>query len=183
MTVAAGSVLRVIPLQAAEHAHAIINAEKSQNSAGAYQPKYFDAHGYKTLQALCETIIPADADSGGAIEAGAPEFIDLLTSENTDYQAILGPGLKWLDSTCASRHGKAWADCSREQQTAMLDLIAYKKNAEQDESLTKPVEFFAFLRNLTSDGFFTSSIGIRYVGYKGNTYLPEFPGCPPVPGV
>lgn len=183
MTVAAGSVLRVIPLQAAEHAHAIIDAEKSQNSAGAYQPKYFDAHGYKTLQALCDTIIPADADSGGAIEAGAPEFIDLLTSENTDYQAILGSGLKWLDSTCTTRHGKVWADCASEQQTAMLDLIAYKKNAEQDESLTKPVEFFAFLRNFTSDGFFTSRIGIRYVGYKGNTYLPEFPGCPPVPGV
>jgi len=50
-------------------------------------------------------------------------------------------------------------------------------------SLSQAVEFFSFLRNFTADGFFTSKIGIKYLGYKGNTYLVEFPGCPPVPGV
>jgi gluconate 2-dehydrogenase gamma chain len=45
------------------------------------------------------------------------------------------------------------------------------------------VEFFSFLRNFTADGFFTSKIGIKYLGYKGNTFLPEWPGCPPVPGL
>src|SRR6202789_4741420 len=91
-----GSVLRVIPLEAAAYAHDVIDAEKA--NAGGYAPKFFDAHGYKTLQALCETIFPADADSGGAIEAGAPEFIDLLTSENPQYQLTLGGGLMWLAS-------------------------------------------------------------------------------------
>ena len=62
-----------------------------------------------------------------------------------------------------------------------VDLIAYKKNAETDASLSPVVEFFAFLRNLTADGFFTNAIGIEYLGYIGNTYLAEFPGCPPVP--
>jgi hypothetical protein len=161
----------------------MIEAEKADAKAGAYTPKFFDAHTYKTLQALCETILPADADSGGAIEAGAPEFIDLLTSENTDYQSKLGGGLKWLDSTCATRYGKAWLDCAPKQQSEILDLIAYRKSAAQDESLTDAVEFFSFLRNFTADGFFTSKIGIKYLGYKGNTYLPDFPGCPPVPGV
>jgi hypothetical protein len=178
---AAGSVLRVIPLQAAEYAHHLIEDEKS--TAPAYAPKYFDAQQYKTLQALCETIIPADADSGGAIEAGAPEFIDLLTSENTDYQKTLGDGLKWLDATCTTRFGKAYLDCAPSQQKEILDLIAYRKRAERDESLVQPVEFFSFLRNFTADGFFTSKIGIKYLGYKGNTFLTEFPGCPPVPGV
>ncbi len=106
-----GSVLRVIPLQAAEYAHHLIDDEKS--AAPAYSPKFFDPHEYKTLQALCETIFPADADSGGAIEAGAPEFIDLLTSENADFQKKLGDGLKWLDSTCTTRYGKPWLDCLR----------------------------------------------------------------------
>jgi gluconate 2-dehydrogenase gamma chain len=179
----AGSVLRVIPLQAAEHVHNMIDAEKADAKAGVYTPKFFDPHAYKTLQALCETIIPADADSGGAIEAGAPEFIDLLTSENTDYQSILNGGLKWLDSTCTTRYGKAWLDCSPQQQAEILDLIAYRKNAAQGESLKEPVQFFSFLRNFTADGFFTSKIGIKYLGYKGNTFLTEFPGCPPVPGM
>jgi gluconate 2-dehydrogenase gamma chain len=43
------------------------------------------------------------------------------------------------------------------------------------------VEFFSTLRKFTADGFFTSEIGIKYLGYVGNTYLTEFPGCPPVP--
>src|SRR5215469_16059074 len=95
----AGSVLRVIPLEAAEYAHHIIAMEQTDGRSGVYTPKFFDAHQYKTLQSLCETILPADKDSGGAIEAGAPEFIDLLTSENTEYQDQLGDGLKWLDAT------------------------------------------------------------------------------------
>ena len=183
MGAVAGSVLRVIPLHAAEYAHHMIDAEKADAKSGAYTPKYFDAHGYKTLQALCETIFPADGDSGGAIEAGAPEFIDLLTSENTDYQAKLGGGMKWLDATCTTRYGKAWLECAAQQQSEILDLIAYRKNADQDDSLSDPVEFFAQLRNMTADGFFTSKVGIKYLGYKGNTFLTEFPGCPPVPGL
>jgi len=183
MGAAAGSVLRVIPLQAAEFAHAVIQAEKSKDKAAEYKPKFFDAHQYKTLALLCETILPADADSGGAIEAGAPEFIDLLTSENTEYQTRLVGGLIWLDSVCSGRYGKAYLDCAPQQQTEMLDLMAYRKNGARDESLITGVEFFSFLRNFTADGFFTSKIGIKYLGYKGNTYLTEFPGCPPVPGV
>ena len=91
MTAVAGSVLRVIPLEAAEYAHRMVSAEKA--SAKTYAPKFFSAHDYKTLQTLCQTIIPADAETGGAIEAGAPEFIDLITSENKDYQLALGGGL------------------------------------------------------------------------------------------
>jgi len=183
MGAVAGSVLRVIPLEAAEYAHGLIDAEKAGADGAGYTPKFFSAQGYKTLQSLCETILPADADCAGALEAGAPEFVDLITSENTMYQAQLGDGLKWLDATCTTRFGKAYLDCTPQQQTEMLDLIAYRKNAAQDESLAHAVDFFSLLRNLTADGFFTSKIGIKYLGYKGNTYLEEFPGCPPVPGV
>jgi len=183
MGAVAGSVLRVIPLEAAEYADNMIEAERSDAKGGGYVAKFFDAQQYKTLQALCDTILPADADSGGAIEAGAPEFIDLLTSENADYQSKLGSGLKWLESTCKEKYGKAFLDCAPQQQKEILDLIAYRKNAESDEGLGPAVAFFSLLRNMTADGFFTSKIGIKYLGYKGNTYLTEFPGCPPVPGM
>src|SRR5215467_11363308 len=120
MGVAASSVLRVIPLQAAELAHHMIAAEKAAAPAKGYTPKFFTAHGYKTLQTLCQTIFPADTDSGGAIEAGAPEFIDLLTSENPDYQRTLGGGLMWLDNTCLDRYDKTYLDCGPEQQKEIL---------------------------------------------------------------
>jgi gluconate 2-dehydrogenase gamma chain len=180
---AAGSVLRVIPLQAAEYAHSLIASEKAASKTAQYAPKFFSPAQYKTLRKLCETILPADADCGGALEAGAPEFIDLLTSENRQYQLSLGGGLMWLDSACTDRYGNAYLNCTTQQQTEILDRIAYRKNSEQNPGLSQGIEFFAFLRNLTADGFFTSKIGIQYLGYIGNSFLPEFPGCPPVPGV
>jgi gluconate 2-dehydrogenase gamma chain len=91
--------------------------------------------------------------------------------------------VKWLDATCTTRFGKAYLECAQQQQKQILDLIAYRKNAETDESLSKAVEFFTLLRNMTADAFFTSKIGIKYLGYKGNTFLTHFDGCPPVEGV
>jgi gluconate 2-dehydrogenase gamma chain len=182
MGAVAGSVLRVIPAEAAEYAHRLIAAEKADGKT-EYTPKFFPPQQYKTLRVLCETIFPADADCGGAIEAGAPEFIDLLTSENPEYQLKLGGGLMWLDATCTDRYGKAYLDCAPQQQKEILDKIAYRKNARSDAGLSQGVSFFSFLRDLTADGFFTSKIGIAYLGYIGNTFLTEFPGCPPVPGV
>jgi gluconate 2-dehydrogenase gamma chain len=183
LTAVGGSVLRVIPLEAAEYAHRMVRAEKVAAADQAYAPKFFSAHAYKTLQSLCQTIIPSDDDAKGAIEAGAPEFIDLITSENKHYQVALGGGLMWLDNTCLDRYGKVYLDCASAQQKEILDLIAYSKNAKQDPGLGQGTQFFGFLRKLTADGYFTSEIGIEYLGYIGNTFLKEFPGCPPVPGV
>lgn len=176
-----GSVLQLIPLAAAEHVHRMVRQEKAQAEAGAYKPKFFPPHQYETLRSLCDAIIPADEKSGGAIQAGAPEFIDLLTSENKEYQLDLGGGLMWLDGFCNDRFGNAYLGCTAEQKTQVLDLIAYRKNALADPGLSQGVEFFAFLRKLTTDGFYSSEIGIADLEYIGNTFVREFPGCPPVP--
>jgi hypothetical protein len=181
MSAVSGSVLQVIPAKAAEYAHQAIHNEKVASTAGKYGPKFFTAHQYEMLTTLCDTIIPKDEKSGGAVEAGAPEFIDLLTSENEDYQVALGGGLMWLDNFCTDRYSNVFLDCTAEQKKEVLDLIAFRKNAKQDLSLSQGVAFFAFLRRLTCDGFYTSKIGIEDLQYIGNTALREFPGCPPLP--
>jgi gluconate 2-dehydrogenase gamma chain len=176
-----GSVLQVIPAEAAEFAHQMVRKEKATSPAGKYVPKYFSAHQYETVSALCDAIIPKDEKSGGAVEAGAPEFIDLLTSENPEYQLKLGGGLAWLDNFCTDKYEKVFLECTPEQRKEVLDLIAFRKNAKQDAALSQGVAFFAFLRNMTCDAFYTSKIGIEDLQYIGNTSLREFPGCPPVP--
>jgi len=178
---AGGSVLQMIPAQAAEYAHGLIQKEKAASAAGKYVPKYFPAHQYETLTSLCDTIIPKDERSGGAVEAGAPEFIDLLTSENEEFQMRLGGGLMWLDNFCVDRYGKMYLECVPEQRKEVLDLIAYRKNAKENPGLTSGVAFFAIVRNMTCDGFYTSKIGIADLQYIGNTSVHEFPGCPPMP--
>jgi gluconate 2-dehydrogenase gamma chain len=179
--VAGGSVLQSVPLQAARRVHQMIAQERAHSPARTYRPKFFSAHQYQTLSSLCDAIIPADEHSAGAVKAGAPEFIDLLTSENKDYQLSLSGGMMWLDGLCADRFDSTYLACSPAQKKQVLDLIAYRKNADKDAALSQGVEFFAFLRRLTSDGFYTSEIGIEDLQYIGNTFVREFPGCPAVP--
>lgn len=176
----AESVLRVIPAQAAEYAHRMVRQAKSAAPPGKYLPKYFSEAQYATLRALCQLILPGDEKSAGALEAGAPEFIDLLASENEEYQGKLGGGLMWLEHYCSEHYDSSFLHASPEQQTRVLDLIAFRKNARVDPSLSQGVSFFAFLRDMTCDAYYTSKIGIADLGYVGNTSLSEFPGCPPL---
>jgi gluconate 2-dehydrogenase gamma chain len=178
---AGGSVLQVIPAKAAEYIHRLVRTEKSSGATAKYTPKYFSAHQYATLIFMCDAILPKDEHSGGAVEAGAPEFIDLLTSENEKFQLRLGGGLFWLDGFCSDRYGKPFLDCTPQQQKEAMDLIAYRANAVKDPTLSQGVAFFALLRNMTCDAFYTSKIGIADLQYIGNTTLREFPGCPPLP--
>jgi gluconate 2-dehydrogenase gamma chain len=178
---AAGSVLQVIPAEAAEYVHELVRAEKGTAPAAKYTPKYFSARQYATLIFLCDAIIPKDEHSGGAVEAGAPEFIDLLTSENEKFQLRLGGGLSWLDGFTSDRYGSTFLDGTPQQKVETMDLIAFRENAHKDHSLSQGVAFFGLLRNMTCDAFYTSKIGIADLQYIGNTSLREFPGCPPLP--
>jgi hypothetical protein len=57
----------------AQHAH---STRKSK--AVDYKPRFFSTAEYEALDGLCETIIPADEESGGAHEAGVSMYIDTL---------------------------------------------------------------------------------------------------------
>ena len=177
-----GSVLQVIPAEAAEYVHQMVHQAKTAAPAGKYTPKYFSPDQYATITALCEMIIPADEKSGGAIEAGAPEFIDLITSENEHFQLRLGGGLMWLGHFCRDRFdASSFLACTPEQKRQVLDLIAFRKNAKDDPALSQGIAFFALMRSMTCDAFYTSKIGIEDLQYIGNTSLAEFPGCPALP--
>src|SRR5258708_36244543 len=176
--IAGGGVLQVIPLEAAELAHQMVHKEKVAAPAGKYAPKYFSPKQYETIISLCDTIIPKDEKSGGAVEAGATEFIDLLTSENEEYQLTLGGGLMWLDNHCIDEYGKVFMECAPGQRKEILDLIAYRKNAKKDHSLIQGVAFFTYLRNMTCDDFYTSKIRIDDLQYIGNVTRSQWPRCP-----
>jgi len=178
---AGGSVLQMIPAEAAALAHQMVQKEKAASAAGKYTPKYCSPHQYKTLTTLCDLIIPSDEKSGGAVEAGAPEFIDLLCSENEDFQLHIGGGLNWLDNTCRDRYEHTFLGSTPAQKKEILDLIAYRKNAKSDPSLTPGIAFFSRLRQMICDDFYTSKIGIEDLQYIGNTAFADFPGCPPIP--
>src|SRR4051794_5017398 len=98
------SLLAVTPVaaQTATLAPAPTSAPKQRTKA----PLFFSEEQYQLLRELCQLIIPADENRVGAIEAGAPEYIDLLTSENRDFQREIPGGLLWTDAYCQDRYGK-----------------------------------------------------------------------------
>src|SRR4051812_49215583 len=83
---AAGSI--VISPALAQHVHSAVAEAKSLSGGPNYQPKCFTPHYFATVKKLGDLIIPADEHSGGASEAGAAEFIDLLSSHNPELAAI-----------------------------------------------------------------------------------------------
>jgi gluconate 2-dehydrogenase gamma chain len=145
------------------------------------RPKCFSPDEYNTLCVLCEYIIPADDVSGGAVEARVPELIDLLAAENDEYQRRIAGGIGWLNAECQDRFGAVFSQTSSANQKAVLDLIAFRENAARVPAVSQGVSFFAFLRELTLGGYFTSEIGMKYLPYLGNRVLSNFPGCPPLP--
>ena len=108
-------------------------ARRRPLAGGEVRAKYFSAHRYETLKWLCDTIIPKDDRSGGAVEAGAPESSTCLPARKRSSR-VVGGGLMWLANFCLDRYGKIFLESTPEQRKEVLDLIAYRKNARRTAS-------------------------------------------------
>jgi len=161
-----------IPADAAQHVHNEVAAARAASPKGKYVPKICTAHELATLRRLSDLIIPADEVSGSAADAGAPEFIDLIAANNEEIATEILGGVGWLDAATAKKTGKPFIDSSVADQTAMLDLIAYRKNSTPE--LEPGIVFFDWMRRLTADAFYTSPIGVKDIGYLGNKGMTTF---------
>jgi hypothetical protein len=131
--------------------------------------KFFTDHEMATITVLVDIIIPRDDVSGSASDAKVPEFIEFIVKDMPQHQIPIRGGLRWLDVECLKRFDKAFKDCSEQQRIEVIDLIAYPEKAKKNKELTQGVAFFATMRNLTATGFYTSEIGVKDMGYSGNT--------------
>jgi gluconate 2-dehydrogenase gamma chain len=160
----------LVTLATAQHVHDVVALEKQTGQA--FTPKAFNAHEFKTLERLSDFIVTADAHSPGAIAAHAAEWIDYMASNCPELAEIFTGGFAWLDHDMQRRYGADFVDAKLEQQTAMLDLIAVQKNEAPENAAG--IHFFRWARNLVLDAYYTSPIGIKELGYMGNTAVSEF---------
>jgi hypothetical protein len=180
----------VLDLEAAQHVHAATAVEKSQ---GSYRRKALTEHEFRTVTRLAELIVPKDEVSGSGAEAGAPEFIDTLAGQNATLAEIYHGGLAWLDAEMRKRYGATFVGAKASEQEAMLDLLVAEEQAEarrREEELVYRrsedykgfsgytvkraselgvgVKFFDWVRKMTVDAFYTSAMGIKDLGFRGN---------------
>jgi gluconate 2-dehydrogenase gamma chain len=138
--------------------------------------RFFNDHDFQTISRISELIIPA-SDTPGAIGAGVPEYIDIVIARDTDHQLLVADGLSWLDSQAGRLiANKKFVELREEQQLSILEPLC--EAADANSSVARNVQFFALLKRLTADGYYTSKIGlIDELGYKGNIARGSFPDC------
>jgi gluconate 2-dehydrogenase gamma chain len=153
-------------------------AARSQAAATGqpYLPQFFTTAEYATVIALADLIIPRDARSASASEAGAPEFIDCIVAAQPNRQMALRGGLAWLDAECQRRSEKPFLDCVDMERRRVLDDIAWPARARPE--LSHGVAFFNTMRDLVAAGFWSSRIGVADIGYMGNR-ISAWDGPPP----
>ncbi len=127
---------------------------------------FFSDKEKKMVSVLSDIIIPKDDVSGSATEAGVPDFIEFMMKDYPKFQTPMRGGLMWLENKSIRDYDKSFTDLSHEQQTALVEKIAWPDKAEQEDK--NGVKFFNLIRNLTCTGFFTSEMGIKDIGYVGN---------------
>jgi hypothetical protein len=136
-----------------------------QSAAGPYVPKALSPQQFRTLERLTDLIIPVENGRPGALQAGVPAWIDALLNVNGDLKGLYVTGLSWTDATMAAQGATDFASATPAQQTALLDVIAFKENRTSDNA--PGVDFFILLRRMTVDGFYTSDAGILDVNPGG----------------
>jgi len=157
---------------AAEEIHALA-AQAAAATGGTYTPKTFTPAQFKALERLADIIIPVEKGKPGAVSAACPAWIDMISSENDELKASYAKGFGWLDETMKKRGATDFVSASAADQIALVDLIAYRKNASPE--LTPGIEFFALVRRMTVDAFYTSEVGIKDIDYRGNSPMGLYP--------
>lgn len=174
LVVGTGALVSGLGISEAAWAEAL--AIRQQAAASPVQGlRFFSAAQHRTVDVLSELVMPTDSHSPGASAAKVADFIDLfVSSQSDDRKKLWRDGLRALDDTTSRRHRRPFADCTGEQQVALLTEMS----RGEDDPKTTLERFFVEAKARTVQGYYTSEIGIHQeLAYKGNQFITEFVGC------
>jgi hypothetical protein len=171
--VAAGA-LAVVPALSEAGTAAFLQTARA---GAAPRPKVLTAAEYAAVDALTETIIPADAQSPGAHAARVADYVDLLLAESpAETVTAWRDGLAAVGALAQARFKAPLARLTPAQRIEIVGGIARNEASPQTAAET----FFVAAKDWTIRGYYTSEIGIhKDLRYQGNQFLGEFVGCAP----
>ena len=97
------------------------------------------------------------------------EFIakDWSTPAHNNYgENVLRKGLIVINQLFIKNFNKDLLECSDDEIKIIFDKISYQDNVS--EELSEAASFFATYRSMIVTGWFTSEVGMKDLGYKGN---------------
>jgi gluconate 2-dehydrogenase subunit 3-like protein len=134
------------------------------------QPTFFQASEFRMVEALTERIIPR-SDTPGAKDAGVTLLIDKAIVADASVAEPFRAGLADLNAVSVSTYGQEFVELTEQQQIAVLTPMSL----QPDSPLGK---FFAMVKDMTIDAYYKTEAGLKTeLGWRGNTFLPSFPGC------
>jgi hypothetical protein len=144
----------------------VVQAQKKA-AVAAYKAEFFDAHQLKTLEVLAEAIVP------GSTAAKVAPFLDQLVAVESaqNQRAILG-ALGAFDMAAIEKHGKAWKAITAADQDALLQEASTGEPGKS--KLRNP---FQNLKGWIAGAYYSSEAGMRELGWTGNVFHTELPGC------
>jgi hypothetical protein len=170
---AAGSASAILGRAVGQHQpaepHAHTDAIKTE-SAETRIPQVFHGRDYETIAAVCELIIPR-TDTPGAADVGVPWRIDQAVQRKPEWKPLYESGLRYLNSTAKKHGADDFVGAPKETQIAILTAMSESSAEEQRQ-------FFQSIKALTIEWYYNTEEGLaQELGFKGNTYRPEFIGC------
>lgn len=119
----------------------------SLDAVGETTTRFFSAVQLSTLRKLSNILMPAMNGMPGALEAGAPEFLDFLIGASAaDRKQLYKNGLDTLQTQAQKKFGKAFADLN---ETQAGELLAPLRKPWTYNPPTDPFE--RFLREVKAD--------------------------------
>ena len=134
--------------------------------------KFFSDTELLTIEKIANIILPPN-NYGSIKDAGVVELFEIIakdfsTPAHNEYgEKVLRRGLIVFDELCNDRFNKDLLDCSEVEIKSIFDDIAFSDNKDND--IQEAIRLFAVYRGMVLTGYFTSEIGIKDLGYKGNT--------------
>jgi hypothetical protein len=146
---------------------AMIEQAQQRAVVTAYTAAFLDDHQAKTLEAVAEAIVP------GSTGARVGPFLDqLLAVESAANQRAFLGALGAFDMAAINKHGKAWIGITPSEQDALLREAS---TADADTSAMRG--HFQNLKGWIAGAYYSSETGMRELGWTGNTFHQQLPGC------
>ncbi len=142
--------------------------EELEEIAKLNAEQFFNEHELQTIEVLSNLILPPN-ENGGPTEAGVPDFIEFMAKDIPELQTTLRGGLMWLDHKSNTDYGTEFKITLEASQKEILDKIAFYDPEIPMDKHPLEIQFFNLMRNLTLTGYYTSKVGIKDLGYQGNT--------------
>jgi len=134
---------------------------------------FFNSAEARTVDALAAQIIPSEADSPGAHEAGVVFYIDrALAGFMRDLRPLYRRGLQTLSDLSNKSFGAEFAALADEQQRQLVETLDARAKADPDDFAG---QFFRIIGEHSVQGFFGDPayggnrdvVGWKLVGFPG----------------